>query len=143
MALIIPSRRWIHQSLCNRGPEGNMFFNATACMDLADRLPECLDSIQYSYQQRTLTSRTDAMQKCVYMVGHLWDQFPEHDPYDHRTKVSTVTQAPSWYSCNESSALPKDVGWESVQSTMFSTPLSSKILSVDLSAGKGLHSNIH
>ncbi|KAE9407803.1 alpha/beta-hydrolase [Gymnopus androsaceus JB14] len=56
--------RWIHHSLCNRDPGGTMFFNDTVCMDLADQLPECLDSIQYSYQQQTLVSKIDATQKC-------------------------------------------------------------------------------
>ncbi|KAE9401459.1 alpha/beta-hydrolase [Gymnopus androsaceus JB14] len=56
-------------------------------MDLADRLPECLDSMQYSYQQQTLASKTDAMRKCVYMIDEVWEsRFSDHDPYDYRTK---------------------------------------------------------
>ncbi|KAE9401529.1 alpha/beta-hydrolase [Gymnopus androsaceus JB14] len=66
--------------------KGLCFSMTLLVMDLADRLPECLDSIQYSYQQQTLASKTDAMLKCAYMVGDFWDQFPEHDPYDYRTK---------------------------------------------------------
>ncbi|KIK62391.1 hypothetical protein GYMLUDRAFT_41820 [Collybiopsis luxurians FD-317 M1] len=78
--------RWMHQSLCNRGPEGNMFFNETYCVYLAEQLPECLDSIDYAYQQQNLDSKVDATHKCAYMVGELWEKFPERDPYDHRTK---------------------------------------------------------
>ncbi|KAF9067254.1 hypothetical protein BDP27DRAFT_932190 [Rhodocollybia butyracea] len=87
---MLTHHRWMHESICKDGPESHMFFNSTACAHLVDQLPECLDSIQYAYQQQTSPSRVDAMNKCSYPLGGIWDDFPQRDPYDYRTKVGVV-----------------------------------------------------
>lgn len=130
----------MHQSLCNRGPEGNKFFNDTICMDLADRLPECLDSMQYSYQQQTLASKTDAMRKCVYMIDEFWEsRFSDHDPYDYRTKVNT--KAPSCYVLMQLyfSALSKDVASALIHLAMSWIPRYSRIQLVQQLANNVLY----